>query len=163
MLRSHLCPFGCSVVRGDSKYRTNMKYKDLRHASTAPEYCCLLSITAIAHKAFCLRKPEEMILDPSDAADHRSVIQKSIPVVAYYNGKSCLTHFELSSCLLIALRRVVYTQAPTMQSRTTKDCSLCSLCGLSYPEQRSLRNNCLTHQHTYDVPRRSPCSRSNAT
>ena len=38
-----------------------MKYKDLSHASTAPEYCCLLSITAIAHKAFCLRKPEEVI------------------------------------------------------------------------------------------------------
>ncbi len=113
-----------------------MKFEYLSHASTAPDYCCLMYIMAITHKAFCLRKPEEVILDPSDAADHRSVIQKPIPVVGYHNGKSCLTHFDLSSCLLIALRRVVYTQAPTMQSRTTKDCSTCSLCGFSYLEKR---------------------------
>ena len=105
-----------------------MKYEYLSHASTAPDYCCLMYIMALAHKAFCLRKPEDVILDPSDAADYRRVIQKPIPVIGYDNGKL----LELSSCLLIALRRVVYTQAPTVQSRIAKDCSTCSLCGLSY-------------------------------
>ncbi|KAL0045839.1 hypothetical protein WJX82_006310 [Trebouxia sp. C0006] len=70
----------------DSKYRTNMKFEYLSYASTEPGCCCLMYIQAIAHRAFCSRKPEEVVLDPLDAADHRSVIMKAIPIVGYSNG-----------------------------------------------------------------------------
>ncbi len=72
-----------------------MKFEYLSYASTYPDHCCLMYIQAIAHKAFCLRKPEEVILDPSDAADHRSVILKAIPIVGYSNGTSCMQDFKL--------------------------------------------------------------------
>ena len=120
----------------DSKYKTNMKFEYLSYASTEPGCCCLMYIQAIAHRAFCSRKPEEVVLDPSDAADHRSVIMKAIPIVGYSNGTSCMKYSESSICLLIALQRVVYTQAPTTQSRITKDYSNCSLCGSRYLELR---------------------------
>ena len=100
-----------------------MKFEYLSYASTEPGYCCLMYIQAIAHRAFCSRKPEEVVLDSSDAADHRSVMMKAIPIVGYSNGMSCMKYSESSICLLIALQRVVYTQAPTTQSRITKDYS----------------------------------------
>lgn len=92
---------------GDSKYRTDMEFEYLGHASTAPDFCFLMYVMAINHETFCSHKPEEVILDPSDAADYRSV-EKPIPVIDYHNGKSTLTHFELSSRLWIALRCAVY-------------------------------------------------------